>query len=101
MPWQSLSVKDTNQQTINQAINQLAQGRSNAVGTVTLNVSATTTTVQAPTCSPESTVFLFPLTANAAASVTTNYTAPAKGSFTIHHASNANVDRTYGWFAVG
>jgi hypothetical protein len=101
LPWQGLSVKETNQQTINQSVNQLGQGRSNAVGTVTLNVSATSTTVEAPTCSTFSVVILSAQTANAAASVTTNYTEAADGSFTITHASNTNADRTYGWIAIG
>jgi hypothetical protein len=102
MPWQGLSVKDSNQQTINQAIGQLGQGRSNAHGTVTLNVGpATSTTVTTAVCSALSTVHLHPTTANAAASVPTNSVTASNGSFVINHAANANVDRTYNWAVVG
>jgi hypothetical protein len=101
MPWQGLSVKEQDPQTINQAIGQLAQGRSNAHGVVTLNVSSTSTTVTTPCCSPQSVVILSAQTADAAASVTTNWVVAATGSFTINHASNTNADRTYGWGIIG
>lgn len=86
------------------AVNQLTQGRSNAVGVVTLTASAATTTVPAPNCAAGSSIFLFPATANAAAIVaatyvlTTNVTA---GQFIITHTNNANVDKTFYWVALG
>lgn len=89
---------------ITQGINQLAEGRSNAVGSVTLRASQTTTTVSAPNCAAGSHVFLFPRTANAAAVVATTYvlsTNVTKGQFIITHASDADVDQTFSWVALG
>lgn len=86
------------------AINQLAQGRSNAVGTATLTINVATTTVTAINCGSGSTVILTPTTANAAAEFgngTIRVSTVANGSFTITHANNANADRTFLWAAFG
>lgn len=89
------------------AIQQLAAGRSNAVGTVTLATSAATTVV-APTQSgmiaPGSTVILTPTTANAATEVgngTMYVSTVAKDTFTITHANSATTGRTFLWSVVG
>jgi hypothetical protein len=90
--------KDTAKQ--NFVINQLAQGRSNAIGECTLTASATTTTVTAVNCGPDSAVFLFPQTANAANDMGLISIDPddvTQGQFIITHASNARTDRTF-WF---
>lgn len=87
-----------------QALQQLAQGRSNAVGTFTLTASAATTTVTAPNCGAGSVVLLSPTTAHASAEVgagTIYISAVANGSFTITHANNAQVDRTFGFVCLG
>jgi hypothetical protein len=89
---------------ISTAINQLAQGRSNAVGTVTLAAGVATTTVAAPNCGVGSVVLLSPLTAHAAAELgngTIWVSAVANGSFTLAHANNAQTDRSFGFVAVG
>lgn len=94
----ALSLKEKNQDVINQAVAQLQQGRDNATGTVTLTAGAASTVVKAPNCSPSSGVFLFPQTANAAAAVATTYipaSAVGKGQFTITHANNAQVDKIF------
>lgn len=86
------------------AIRQLAEGRSNAAGTVTLTESATTTTVTAPNCGAGSAVFLFPATANAAAVVATTYVKPADvtaGQFIVTHASDSDTDQTFYYVALG
>lgn len=86
------------------AIQQLAQGRSNAVGTVTLRASQTTTTVTAPNCGAGSSVALFPATANAAAIVASTYvlsTNITPGQFVVTHPSNSNTDKTFYWIALG
>jgi hypothetical protein len=86
------------------ALQQLAQGRTNASGTVTLRASQTTTTVTAPTCGVGSRVFLFPATANAAAVVATTYILASNvtsGQFIVTHASDADVDQTFYWIALG
>lgn len=86
------------------AINQLVQGRSNAVGEVTLRASQTTTVVSAPNCAAGSHVFLFPRTLNAAAVVTGTYVLASnviKEQFTITHPSDADTDMTFSWVALG
>lgn len=98
-----LSQSETNQITINTVIKQLIEGRSNAVGTVTLS-TGTTTTVTAVTCGPHSAVFLFPQTANAAACSTTASVPSTNitgGQFIVNHASNSNTDKTYVYLAIG
>jgi hypothetical protein len=87
-------------QKVNFVINQLGQGRSNAVGEVTLDANATTTTVSAVNCGADSAVFLFPQTANAANDMGLISVDPddvTQGQFIITHANNARTDRTF-WF---
>lgn len=81
-----------------QAIQQLSAGRSNAVGTVTLVASATSTPVTDGNCASGSTIKLSPTTADAAAALATTFIPTAtilNGSFVIKHASAASVDRTF------
>lgn len=81
---------------------QLAQGRSNAVGTFTLTANTTTTTVTATNCGAGSVVLFSPKTANAAAAyATTYYSSVSAGSFVITHANNAQTDRTFGYETRG
>ena len=99
-----LARDEKDQRKINTAINELAQGRSNAVGAVTLAVSAVSTTVTAKNCGAGSVVLLSALTANAAAELgngTIFVSAVANGSFTLAHASNAQNDRTFGYVCLG
>lgn len=85
------------------AIQQLAEGRSNAVGSVTLTQNVGSTTVTAPTCGSGSTVLLFPETANAATEFVagTLRVAPANGSFVITHVNSATASRTFRWVCLG
>ena len=84
------------------AVRQLAQGRSNAVGQVTLAAGATTTTVNAVLCASESFPFLTPLTANAAAALADTYVSSVNnGTFTLTHANNAQTDRTFAYICLG
>lgn len=87
------------------AVRQLIEGRSNAIGTVTLTASSTTTTVSdAVNCGADSAVFLFPQTASAAAAMTVTYIASATviaGQFIITHDSDAAVDRTFSYICLG
>jgi len=102
MPIIRLTESDTLR--VNQSIRDLWLGRSNAVGTVTLNVSATTTAVTAVNCGADSKIFLMPTTANAAADIgagTLYVSVVDRGTFTITHASNAFTDRTFYWLAMG
>lgn len=102
-------------QKIVDAIIQLNQGRQNSVGTITLTPGQTTTVVTrslpvgsivgaAANCSPDARVFLFPQTANAAAALATTYILAANiilSQFTITHANNAQVDRTFSFLIIG
>lgn len=78
------------------SLQQLAAGRSNAVGTVTLVAGATTTTINDNNISAVSAVQLVPLTSNAAVAVATTYqSATANKQAVLTHANNAQVDRTF------
>jgi hypothetical protein len=86
------------------AIIQLVQGRQNSIGDVTLRANQATTVVTFKNCSKDCRVFLEPQTANAAAALATTYIAPAnilQGSFTINHANNAQVDKTFSFICAG
>ena len=77
------------------SLQQLAAGRSNGIGTLTLAVSATTT-------ASDSGVFLCPTTADAAAAMATTYLTTVKnGSFTFTHANNTQADRTFIYAIIG
>ncbi len=53
-------------------------------------------------CGAGSQVFLAAKTANAAAALATSYvSAVANGAFTITHANNAQIDRTFGFACLG
>lgn len=86
------------------SLQQLAAGRSNAVGAVTLTTSVAATTVTTSNCAVGSTPILTPTTANAAAEVgngTMYVSAVANGSFTITHANSATTGRTFLYALVG
>jgi len=94
--------KDLTQITF--AIQQLAEGRSNAHGSVTLTQNVGTTTVSAPTCGSGSTVLLFPETAAAATEFvagTLRVETVSNGSFVITHVNSATAGRTFRWAAFG
>ena len=88
----------------NTIMRQLIEGRSNAVGIITLvgNGSTTSVTVKAINCSPSSAVFLFPATADAATEMTSlNVSSVAKGSFTVVYQASPKADLTYFWLCLG
>ena len=100
-------ITETDLKKIVLAIQQLAAGRSNAHGTVTLGLNVATTVV-APTQSgviaAGSTVMLTPTTANAAAEVgngTMYVSTVAKDTFTITHANSATAGRTFIYAILG
>jgi len=101
-----INATEKDPQKQNRIIQQLIEGRSNAVGSVTLTHDgiATTTTVTATTCGPNSGVWLFPQTANAAAVVATTYvlvTNVTPGQFIVTHATTVNADVTFWWVCLG
>ncbi len=85
------------------SLQQLAAGRSNAVGSVTLEASATTTTVNTDNCAAGSAILLTPNTANAAAEIGngTIYVTASNKSFVITHANNTQTDRTFTYAIQG
>ncbi len=96
-------LNETRQWRIVQAIRELFEGRSNAVGSVTLTANDTTTVVSNVVSNADSKIFLMPTTANAQADwiAGMRVSAKAQGSFTITHPNNANADKTFDWVALG
>lgn len=97
--------KDTS--VIAGALNDLAAGRLNNGGEVTLTPNAASTTVQRLGVAAGDLILFAPLTANGAAEIkngTMFVTAAGitKNQFVITHANNAQTDRTfrYAFFAV-
>ena len=85
-----------------QAILQLAQGRSNSVGRVTLRPGQTTTTVTkaidkaAVNMSLNAAVFMMPVTAHAQAIAGSVWiSSKGQGTFTVTHASTVQTDQTF------
>jgi hypothetical protein len=98
----SVSTTETDLAKFAIAIQQLYAGRSNATGSVTLAASAPSTVVTPINCAPGSAVFLFPKTANAAAALATTFVGTVgKQTFTITHANNAQVDRSFFYVCLG
>ncbi|HBF53302.1 MAG TPA: hypothetical protein DEA80_14475 [Afipia sp.] len=86
------------------AIQQLEQGRSNAVVTVTLTANSSTTVATAPNCGEGSQPIPIARTLHAAQEIgngTLYVSDVANGSFTITHANNAQTDRTFGFVCLG
>lgn len=73
-------------------------GRLNNVDEITLTISVATTTITDKRIGAETTLVLVPKTANASAEFgngTIYIDTFAGGTAVIHHANNANADRTY------
>lgn len=80
------------------ALQQLAAGRSNATGVVTLATGAATTVVSDPNCAVGTVPLLVPQTASAATELgngTLYISAVTNGSFTITHANSATAGRKF------
>ena len=83
---------------------ELASGRSNAVGILTLAAGTSATVILADNCAAGSTPILTPITADAAAEVsagTMYISAVANKSFTIVHSNSANTGRTFRFAILG
>lgn len=77
--------------------------RNFGVGTLTLELSTTSTTVSDQLAAPGGGVLLFPTTSEAAAVVATTYIPPETildGSFTVEHADSITEDRTFLYLIV-
>lgn len=87
-----------------QAVRELFEGRSHAVGQASLRASQTTTTVSSPNIGESARISLTPRTANAASELgagTAYVSSVTNGSFVITHASGLSADRTFDWHALG
>jgi hypothetical protein len=97
-------ITETDLKKIVLAIQQLAAGRSNAVGTVTLATGSGDDDVTTPNCAIGSTPILTPASANAATETgngTLYVSAVANGSFTITHANSSTTGRTFLYALLG
>ncbi len=97
-------ITETDPKKIVLAIQQLAAGRSNAVGRVTLATGAASTVVTDNNCAAGSVPVLVPATANAAVEVgdgTLFISAVSDGSFTITHANAATAGRSFLYALIG
>lgn len=82
-------------------IRQLTEGKNNATGTFTLTASATTTTVDAPSCTVDSVVLPFATTAHAANDFGLMWITAGNAQFTVNHANNSRNDRTFAFVVMG
>lgn len=99
-------ITETDLKKIILSLQQLAAGRSNAVGTVTLATGAATTVVTTGTgnCAPGSTPLLTATTANAAAEIAAGgmyVSSVGLNTFTITHTNSATTGRTFLYAIVG
>lgn len=93
---------ETSLARIVRSVRDLFEGRTNAVGSLTLQAGATTTVVTFINCSIGTKVFLSPRTANAAAAISTTYVSSTwNGTFSLTHANNAQTDRTFDFVCLG
>lgn len=84
------------------AVNLLIDGRSNAIGDVTLMANQTTTIITDLRVGKDSRILLMPITANAAGTLTTTYvSAVGKQTFTITHTNNTQTDKTFKYAIIG
>lgn len=99
-----LQPRERDPQLLVDTVRELANGRQNSVGDVTLRAGQTTTVVAFENCSDKCRVFLFPQSANAAAALLTTYILPTnilRGTFTITHANAGTTDRTFSFICAG
>jgi hypothetical protein len=95
---------EKNPRNLAAVVNRVIQGGSNANGEVTLTTSSATTTVTGAHYSKDSTVIMFPMTANAATEFVSGslYISDiSNGSFTITHVNSATADRTFRYLVIG
>lgn len=83
-------------------VNNILGGKTNNTGTVTLTANAASTVVGDFRATSSSVIVLMPTTANAAGAIATTYVS-SRGTktFTLTHANNAQVDKTFGYAVVG
>ena len=99
-------VPDVNEKDLQKyarSLQQLAAGRSNAVGTVTCSTLSKTTVTDA-NCAVGSKVQITASSSNASAALTSTWissTGTLNGSFVVDHTVASTTDRTFGYAIVG
>jgi hypothetical protein len=93
-------INETDLKRIVMSLQQLAAGRSNSVGTVTLTQNSATSvvTTRTGTCAPGSVPILVPTTANAATEFGAGslyISSVGVDTFTITHVNSATASRTF------
>lgn len=83
-------------------LNNVLSGKMNNTSVVTLVANSATTTLTDSRIGANSVIGLMPTTANAAAALATTYfDSFVTGACTIHHANNAQVDKTFSFTITG
>ena len=83
-------------------LNDVLDGKINAIGSVTFAANATSTALTDPRIGTGSVILLMPRTANAATAMNTwHVSARTKGQATLAHANNAQTDRTFDYAVLG
>lgn len=98
--YRTLNYMGSNPREVAEVVNNLAAGKSNNTGNVTLTASSTTTTLNDERLGFDSVILLSPLTANAAAQ-NPYISTKAKGSVVITHTSVASADLNFDYIIVG
>lgn len=84
------------------AVNNMLGGRLNVTTTVTLTPSATTTSLIDSRIGALTVPLLVPQTAHAASALSSVwYEFASRNTITLHHASSANTDQTFGVVLIG
>ena len=99
--WQNM---EDYQRRVSQACAQLGDGRSNAMGAITLTANQATTVVADRRVGTDTVISFMPKTANAAAEVGAGglyISSRGTGTFTITHANNAQTDRDFEYALQG
>lgn len=83
-------------------LNNALAGKMNVGQEKTLTASSATTTLSDPLITTASVISLMPMTANAVAALAGLYfDAPTTGQVVMHHANNAQVDKTFRYTVLG
>ena len=95
VPQESLPDHDQHLREIARSVIMLMQGHDNSSMSITLDAGVTTTLITDPRISLQTCVSLMAATSNAAAALPTTFVVCERGLATIHHANNAQTDRTF------
>ncbi len=99
-PW--LPDEKQHRRDIARTLNNVLQGKQNVTLAVTLTANAASTTITDARIGVSTTVFLMPLTANAAAELgSVWFDTQLTGSIVAHHTNSANTDMSYRLLLIG